>query len=133
MTYNSSVLVLMWWSVACCLRFKKDVLILKCCFRFFDFGFEAIATSSNPSCCLASIVDKTHHGSVIAPFLCTFRSFFSYDRGVLVTNVLYCYWLIYFSYSANTRGAFVIILLICSDLLNCHRSVCTIVITTEIG
>ena len=43
------------------LRFKKDVLILGFC----AFGFEAIP---HPSCYLTSIVDKTHHGLVIASF-----------------------------------------------------------------
>ena len=45
------------------------------------------------------------------------------------------YWLLYLDYLAyyNTRRAFVIIFLICSDLLNCLRSVGTIVITTESG
>ena len=40
----------------------------------------------------------------------------------------HCYWLIYFSYSVsyNTRGAFVVIFFIWSDLLNCLRSVGTI-------
>ena len=67
-------------------------------------------------------------------FLCNFYSFFSYVRGALVTRTFcHCYWLIYFVYSANynTRGAFVIIFLICSDLLNSLESVGTIVITTE--
>ena len=67
-------------------------------------------------------------------FLCNFYSFFSYVRGALVTRTFcHCYWLIYFVYSANynTRGAFVIILLICSDLLNSLESVGTIAITTE--
>ena len=52
----------------CSFRFKKDVLILKMllCFGFLEtFGFEAIP---HPSCYLTSIVDKTHHEPVIAPF-----------------------------------------------------------------
>ena len=31
-------------------------------------------------------MDKTHHGPVAALFLCNLRRFFSYVRGVLVTN-----------------------------------------------
>ena len=100
------------------------------------FGFEAI---SHSSCHLTSIVEKTHYGLVIVPFsaqlLQHFCSFFSYVGGVLVTSLFHCYSLIYFGYSANysTRGAFVIIFWICSDLLNCLRNVGTIVITREIG
>ena len=49
------------------LRFKKDVLFSKMflCFGFCAFGFEAILHSSYY---LTSIVNETHHGSVIAPF-----------------------------------------------------------------
>ena len=51
----------------CCLKFKKDVLFLKmlACFEFCAFDFEAIP---NSSCHFISIMDKTHHGPVIAPF-----------------------------------------------------------------
>ena len=50
-----------------CLKFNKDVLFLKMllCSGFCAFDFEAIP---NSSCHLISIVDKTHHGPVIAPF-----------------------------------------------------------------
>ena len=65
----------------------------------------------------------------------TFCSFFTYVWGVLVTNLFHCYWLKYFGYSVNynTRGAFMIIFLICSNLMNCLRSVGTRAITTESG
>ena len=33
----------------------------------FAFGFEAM---SHPSCYLTSIMDKTHHGPIIALFFC---------------------------------------------------------------
>ena len=42
-----------------CLRFRNDVLIV-----LFWFGFCAIDFED-----ITSIVDKTHHGPVIAPFL----------------------------------------------------------------
>ena len=119
------------------LRFRKDVFILKMllCFGFCTFGFESIPYAS---CYLTSIGNKTHHGPVIAHFLCNFCSFFSYAGGILVIKkptFFHCYWFIYSGYSAsyNTRRAFVIIFFICSDLLNCLRSVGTIVITTESG
>ena len=69
----------------CNLRFKKDVLIFKIllCFGYCAFCFEAI---SHPSCYLTSIVDKTHHGPVIAPFSLQLRSYISYVRSVLLTN-----------------------------------------------
>ena len=61
----------------------------------------------------------------IAPF---------YRQSVLVSNEP-SFTVTYFDCSANcnTRGAFVIIFLIRSDLLNCLKSVGTIVITTENG
>ena len=67
--------------------------------------------------------------------LCNYCSFFSYVGGALVANLFHCYGLIYFGYSANynTLGAFVIIVLIRSDLLNYLKKVNTIVITTESG
>ena len=49
------------------LEIKKNVFLLKMllCFDFCAFGFEAIPLSS---CCLTSVVDKTHHGPVITSF-----------------------------------------------------------------
>ena len=117
----------------CSLRFKKDVLILKMllwilCFWFCFKLYPIQVIISLPSCQLLLLI-----------FLCNFCSLFSYAGGVVVTNLfsllLTCYWLIYFGYSANynTRRAFVIILLICSNLRNCLRSVGTVAITTESG
>ena len=40
---------------------------VKCCFGFCAFGFEAIP---DQSCYLTSIVDKTYHEPVNAPFFC---------------------------------------------------------------
>ena len=53
--------------MTCSLRFKKDVLILKMllCFGSCAFGLEAIP---HPCCYLMFILEKTHDGSVIAPF-----------------------------------------------------------------
>ena len=55
------------------LTFKKDNLVLKLCFGFSAFGFEAIPY---PSCYLTSIVNKTHHEPVIAPFFVQFLKLF---------------------------------------------------------
>ena len=44
----------------------------KCCFK----GYLDIANRNPVSSCFVCIMDKTHHGSVIAPFLCNFCSFF---------------------------------------------------------
>ena len=81
-------------------------------------------------------MDKTHHRLVVAA-LCNFSSVVSYVEGILVTNhfsLLLIAW-VYFGYSANynTQGSLAILFLICSDLLNCFRSLCTMVITTESG
>ena len=62
-------------------------------------------------------------GQLLLLFLCNVCSFFSYAGVVQVTNLFSrCYWYI-----------FVIIFLICSDLLNSLRNVGTIVITTKKG
>ena len=66
-------------------------------------------------------------------FLCNFCSSFSYVESVLVTNLFSLLLICGYSANYNTQGAFVIIFLICNDVLNCLRSVGTIVITTQIG
>ena len=71
-------------------------------------------------------------------FLCKFCSFFSYTGGALVNKqptFFHCYWLIYFGYLAyhNTQRAFVIIYLICNDLLNCFRSLCNLPVNQSIN
>ena len=73
----------------------------------------------------------------IAFFLCNFFSFFSYVGGFPVTNLFllllidrYIFWLQY-SANYNKLGALMILFLICSDLLNCLRSVGTMVITKK--
>ena len=72
-------------------------------------------------------------------FLCeTSATFLAYIRGVLGTNRFSHFvidWLVCFGYSANnsTRGAFPILFLICSDLLNCLRNLGTMYITAESG
>ena len=109
----------------------------KCCFKFCTFGFEAIP---HPSCSLTSIIQKVTIGQSLVLFLCNFCRFFScvgaMFGGVLVTNLfslLLIY--IYFGYSANynTRGAFMIIFLICSNLLNWLRIVDTIAIQQKVA
>ena len=79
---------------------------------------------------------KLTMGQLLLFFLCNFSSFFSYVRGIPVTNhfsLLLIDRQLYFGYSANynTQGAFAILFLICSDLLNFLRSLGTMVITTE--
>ena len=70
-------------------------------------------------------------------FLSNFFSFVSYIGGALGTNLFFTVinWYVYFWYSVNynTCQAFLTHFLICSDLLNCLRSVGIIVITTESG
>ena len=80
---------------------------------------------------------KVSMGQLLLFFLCNFYSLFSYVGGIPVTN-LFSLLLIdryIFGYSANykTRGALMILFLICSNLLNCLRRVGTIVIITEKG
>ena len=113
------------------LRFRKDVLILMLlCFGFCVFAFQAIP---HPICYLISIVDKTHLGHVMASFSVQLLQLFSYAGGVLVikqpTFFIVIDWCVLAIQQTNTRGAFVIIILICSNLLNCIRSVGAIVIT----
>ena len=55
------------------LKLKKDVLILKIMLWFCAFGFQAMP---HPSCYLTSILDKTHHGPVIALFFVQLLEFF---------------------------------------------------------
>ena len=65
-------------------------------------------------------------GQLLLLFLCKFYvfcSFFSYSRGVLVTNFFHC--------GLAAQGTFVIIFFICSYFLNCLKSICTIVIKTQ--
>ena len=95
-----------------------------------------LVTNGNPvNFYLTSTVDKTHHGAVLDPFSVRLVKFFSYAEGVLVTNLFSVIDDMLFCYAANynIQGAFVIIFLICNDLLNCLISVGTIVITTESG
>ena len=72
--------------MTCTLRFKKDVLILKIllCFGSCAFGLEVIP---HPCCYLTFIVEKTHHGPVIAPFSVLLQLFFCYIGGVLVSEL----------------------------------------------
>ena len=56
-----------WGTTLVQLEIQKDVLFLEMllCFGYCAFGFETIPILS---CYLTSIVDKTRHGTVIAPF-----------------------------------------------------------------
>ena len=100
----------------------------------FVFGFEAMP---HRSCYLTSIMDiKLTMGQLLLFLLCNFSSFLIYVRGIPVTNhfsLLLIDRQLYFGYSANynTQGAFAILFLVCSDLLNFLRSLCTLVITGE--
>ena len=78
---------------------------------------------------------KLTMGQLLLLFLCNFCSFFNYVGGVLVTNLFSLLFIDIFGNSANynTRGEFVTIFLICSDLLNWLRGNGTIVITKESG
>ena len=61
----------------------------KCCFGFCAFGFEAIA---HPSCYLTSIIVKTRHGPVIAPFsVQLLQRVYLRRRCVLLTNFFHRY------------------------------------------
>ena len=89
------------------------------CFGFCAFDFESLP---HPSFYLTSIVDETHHGPVIAPFLRNFCNIFSSAGGVLVSKqpTFFHLFSTFFGYSGNcnTRRAFVIIFLISKNLLN---------------
>ena len=72
-------------------------------------------------------------GQLLLLFLYNCCSIFSYVGGVLVTNPFTLLLINGYSENCNTRRTFVIIFLICSDLLFCLRSVRNIVTTTEIS
>ena len=82
----NSIVLLLTQLMICSLRFKKDNLILKCCFEFCAFRFEAIP---HPKCYLISIVDKTHHGTVIAPFCVQDRQLFQLPRRCLSNQTFF--------------------------------------------
>ena len=62
---------------------SKKILSEKCCLVFCAFGFEAIPPLN---CYLTSIMEKTHHGSVIALFSVQLQQTFSYTGSIAVTN-----------------------------------------------
>ena len=66
----------------CSLKFKKDVVILKMLLWILCFGFEVMR---HPSCYLTFIMDKTHHGLIIALFCATSAAFLVIE-GIPVTN-----------------------------------------------
>ena len=117
----------------------------KCCFGFYSFGFEMKTSSQlNPielvtsgisvNYYLASTVYKTHHGQVIAPFSVQVLQFFLLVRWRCLSSQPFLMLLmIFFAYEANynTQGGFVIIFFIRRNLLNCLRSVVTILRTTK--
>ena len=78
---------------------------------------------------------KLAMGQLLLFFLCNFSSFFSLRQRCLRNQPFFTVIDWYFGYSANynTRGAFAILFLICSDLLNFFRSFWTMVIITESG
>ena len=49
-------------------------------------GWSVVLIKPHPSCYLTSIMDETHYGPVIALFCATLTAFFSYVRGIYVTN-----------------------------------------------
>ena len=65
------------------LEIQKRRVYLKNVALDFVFGFAAIP---HPSCYLTSIMDKTHHGPVIALFSVQLQQLFSYVGGIPVTN-----------------------------------------------
>ena len=76
---------------------------------------------------------KLTMGQLLLFFPCNFCSFFSYVGGVLVTNLFSLLLIVKYILAIQQIIAFVILFLICSDLLNCLRSVGTMVMTTESG
>ena len=101
----------------CSLKFRKDLLSLKCCSGFCAFGFEAM---SHPSCYLTSIIEKTHHGPVIVLFFVQIQQLFQLRRRYPCNQSFLTEVPIFqlFSKLYNTEGAFMILFLFGSDLLN---------------
>ena len=113
------------------LQIQKDVLILK----NVALEFALFVLKLYPIQVVISLPLWKKHtmGELLLLFLCNVCSFCSYVGGVLVTNLFSLLLTDGYSANYNTRRAFVVIFLICSDLLSCLRSNDTIVITTEIG
>ena len=81
-------------------------------------------------------MDKTDHGPVIAIFSVQLQQLFSYVGGIPNQPFFTAIdWYVHFGDSANhnIQGAFVILFLICGNLLNFLRSLGTTFITTESG
>ena len=108
---------------------------MSCYIRFF-IGVVGIKIALKTLKILISIAlwIKLITDQLLLLFLCNFCSFFIRRRSPSNQSFLLLL-MICFSYAANynTRGAFVIIFLTSSDLLNHLRSVGTIVVTTEVA
>ena len=120
----------------CSLKFRKDAFILKMLLWIQSFGFETIP---HPSCYLNSITYKTQRGPVVTLFSVQLLQLFQLRRRCPSNQRFFCFFFfdlqVCFGYSAsyNTQGEFVILSLVCIDLLHCLRSVGTIIITTGSG
>ena len=116
----------------CSLKFRKDVYL-----KDVSLDFVLLLFKLYPIQVVISIPlwIKPTMGLLLLFLLCSFRSFFSLCWRCLRNQPLFTVIdrQVYFGYPANynTRGAFVMLFLICSDLLNCLRSLGTMVITTE--
>ena len=133
LAYNSSVLVLILWSAA---SNSKDMVLLK----NVALDFVLLVLKLYPIQVVISLPlwIKLTMGQLLLFFLWNFSSFFSLRRRCPRNQTFFtvCYWLIgIFGYSVNNnkRGAFAIHFVICSNLLNCLRSLGTMVITTKSG
>ena len=97
-----------------------------------------LVTTGNPvNSYLTSTVHKTNYGPVIAPFsgkvLICLLNFFQLRLSCPSNQPFLLLLMICCGYAANynSQRAFVIIFFICSDLLNCLRSGCTVFIATK--
>ena len=111
----------------------KILFIKDLCYHIASYTSNLLPVETlNPY--LTSIVDKTHHGPVIAFFFCATSAIFQLHQRCPSNQPFLLFFMMSFGNAANynTQPAFAITFLICSDIFNYLKSV-DIVITRESG
>ena len=109
----------------------KTFFIEELCCHIASYTIQLVTAGNTVNSYLTSTADKTYHGPVLKCLL----QFFYLRRRCPSNQHFFLLLMICSDYAANynAQRAFVIIFFICSYLLNCIRSVFTIVIRTENG
>ena len=112
----------------------KTFFIKDLCCHVANYIIQVVITGNPVNSYLIYTKDKTHHGPVVATFSVKLLKLFRLRQRCSSNQIFYSYWwyaLLWPLANYKTQGAFVIIFLVCSNLLDCLRSVDTTVITTE--